>query len=162
MKESASDLIENLHLERHVEGGWFKRTYESQRNISLSEGTRPCGTSILYLLEKEDYSRLHSLKSDETWYYHKGNSLELILFESTGFKTVQLGNAIDAGQIPQYTIGAGTIFGALPFGEEDWSLVSCSVSPGFDYADFMWPDIHELITRFPEKETLLKRLSQRV
>ena len=159
MKVSAEDAIKTLGLKPHREGGWFRRTYESEHMLQLAQGSRPCGTSILYLLKKSEVSRLHSLRSDETWYFHRGNSLELNLFDSGEFRCVHLGNAIELGQVPQATISAGTVFGAFPCGPEEWSLVSCSVSPGFDYADLIWPDADELKKQYPEKESLLRKLA---
>ena len=158
MKDSAAEMIKTLGLMPHREGGWFRRTYESEQKLRLAQGSRPCATSILYFLKKNEVSRLHSLRSDETWYFHRGNSLELNLFDSGEYRCVQLGNDIDSGQVPQATIGAGTFFGAIPFGPEEWSLVSCSVSPGFDYADLIWPDEDELRNQYPEKESLLRKL----
>ena len=136
MKDSAADMIKTLGLMPHREGGWFRRTYESERKLRLSQGSRPCGTSILYFLKKNEVSRLHSLRSDETWYFHRGNSLELNLFDSGEYRCVQLGNDIESGQVPQATIGAGTFFGAIPFGPEEWSLVSCMVTPAFSFKGF--------------------------
>jgi predicted cupin superfamily sugar epimerase len=159
MKESAVSLIETLKLEPHREGGWFRRTYESDQMIEVPGGSRPCGTSILYLLKKGEFSRLHSLRSDETWYFHQGNPLELNLFGKGECQSVRLGDAICLGEVPQVTLPAGTIFGAVPLGAEEWSLLSCSVSPGFDYADLIWPDVEELIKQYPNEEALIKRLA---
>ncbi|MBT3637923.1 MAG: cupin domain-containing protein [Opitutae bacterium] len=159
MKESAVAVIETLRLEPHEEGGWFRRTYESDRKIELSRGTRPCGTSILYLLKKGEVSRLHYLRSDETWYFHRGNPVALHSFSDGKYESVQLGCAVALGEVPQVTLPAGTVFGANPLGSEDWSLVSCSVSPGFDYADFFWPDVEQLVRHFPMQEAVIRRLA---
>lgn len=159
MKESTAAVIKSLGLEPHIEGGWYRRTYESQCILEFPQGTRPCGSSILYLLEKSQVSRLHYLRSDETWYFHRGNALELNLFDSGEFMSIQLGSAIESGQVPQATITAGVVFGAVPYGSEEWSLVSCSVSPGFDYADLVWPDVDELRKQYPKKESLIRKLA---
>ena len=159
MKESAVAVIETLRLEPHEEGGWFRRTYESDRKIELSRGTRPCGTSILYLLKKGEVSRLHYLRSDETWYFHRGNPVELHSFSDGKYECAQLGCEVTLGEVPQVTLPAGTVFGASPLGTAEWSLVSCSVSPGFDYADFFWPDTEKLIRDFPVQETVIRRLA---
>ena len=159
MKESAAAVIETLRLEPHKEGGWFRRTYESDRMIELSRGNRPCGSSILYLLKKDEVSRLHYLRSDETWYFHRGNPIELHSFSNGKYECAQLGCEVALGEVPQVTLPAGTVFGANPLGSEDWSLVSCSVCPGFDYADFFWPDAEQLVRDFPAQETVIRRLA---
>ena len=159
MKESAVAVIETLRLEPHEEGGWFRRTYESDRKIELSRGTRPCGTSILYLLKKGEVSRLHYLRSDETWYFHRGNPVELHSFSDGDYECTQLGCGVSLGEVPQVTLPAGTVFGANSLGTEDWSLVSCSVSPGFDYADFFWPDVEQLLRDFPMQEVVIRKLA---
>ncbi len=159
MKESATAVIEALRLEPHKEGGWFRRTYESDRMIELSRGNRPCGSSILYLLKKDEVSRLHYLRSDETWYFHCGNPVELHSFSDGKYECAQLGCGVTLGEVPQVTLPAETVFGASPLGTDEWSLVSCSVSPGFDYADFFWPDTEKLIRDFPVQETVIRRLA---
>mgnify|MGYP001217010269 CR=1 FL=1 len=159
MKESTAAVIETLRLEPHKEGGWFRRTYESDRMIELSRGNRPCGSSILYLLKKDEISRLHYLRSDETWYFHRGNPIELHSFFNGKYECAQLGCGVTLGEVPQVTLSAGTVFGANPLGSEDWSLVSCSVCPGFDYADFFWPDAEQLVRDFPAHEAVIRRLA---
>ncbi len=74
---TADYLIEALRLSPHEEGGWFRRTYESEKSLQVDEGSRSLGTSILYLLKSQEVSRLHSLRSDETWYFHQGNPVRI-------------------------------------------------------------------------------------
>ena len=158
--ESAATVIETLRLQPHKEGGWFRRTYESDRLVELSRGKRPCGSSILYLLKKDEVSRLHYLRSDETWYFHRGNPIELHSFSNGEYECTQLGSRLSIGEVPQVTFSAGTVFGANALGTEDWSLVSCSVSPGFDYADFHWPDVEQLVRGFPDREAVIRNLAR--
>jgi len=159
MKQSAVAVIEELGLQPHKEGGWFRRTYESDRTVELSRGRRPCGTSILYLLKKGEVSRLHYLRSDEIWYFHCGNPLELHSFYGGQYESAKLGCRLTFGEVPQVTLSAGTVFGANPTGTEEWSLVSCSVSPGFDEADFFWPNLEQLARDFPVQEAVLSKLA---
>ena len=158
MKQSAVAVIEKLLLQPHKGGGWFQRTYESDRMVELSRGNRPCGSSILYLLKKDEVSRLHYLKSDETWYFHYGNPLELHSFSGGEYESAKLGCRLTIGEVPQVTLPAGTVFGANPTGTEEWSLVSCSVNPGFDDAHFFWPDLEQLARDFPAQEAVLRKL----
>ena len=159
MKESADSIIETLKLAPHEEGGWFRRTYQCDMIIQSPSGIRPCGTSILYLLEKGKVSKLHSLVSDETWYFHQGNPLELHLFGPSQYECFRLGHGLKDGHLPQLTIPSGTIFCAESEGPGEWSLVSCSVSPGFDYSDLCWVNLEELVREYPEQESLIRRTS---
>ena len=159
MKQSAVAVIEELRLQPHKEGGWFRRTYESDQTVELYAGNRPLGTSILYLLKKREVSRLHYLKSDETWYFHYGNPVELHSFSGGEYESVQLGCRFGIGEFPQATLPAGTVFGANPIGSQEWSLVSCSVNPGFDDADFFWPDLEQLVRDYPAQKAVLRKLA---
>ena len=157
---TAEEVREKLCLEPHPEGGWFRRTYQSEECLHLERGTRCAGTSIYYLLSGEEYSVLHRLKSDEILYYHAGCGLTVHLFGVSGYEKRRLGPGILQGEEPQMTIAAGTTFGAEPSNLSAWCLISCSVCPGFEVEDFDWGDTSDLMQRFPEQRVLLRRLSK--
>ena len=157
--DTAEFTIETLQLSPHEEGGWYRRTFESSRRMDPGSGERPCSTSILYLLKKNERSRLHSLASDETWYFHRGNPIELHLFHEGTYGSKMLGNSSKRSEVPQLLIRAGTVFGAIPCGDYDYSLVSCSVTPGFVYDDFFWPDIAQLLRDYPSNSDLIRKLA---
>lgn len=160
--KSAEEIIEALSLSPHPEGGWFRRSYESSRQIESACGIRPLGTSILYLLQKGEVSSLHQLDADETWYFHEGAPLDLHLFGDHEYQTFLLGNSTHGLNIhPQVTIPAGTIFGALPIASSDasFSLVSCSVCPGFIDAGFSWAQIPALTQKFKKYSDIIEKLS---
>jgi predicted cupin superfamily sugar epimerase len=160
--KSAEEIIEALSLSPHPEGGWFRRTYESSRQIESACGIRPLGTSILYLLQKGEVSCLHKLDADETWYFHEGAPLDLHLFEDDKYQSLLLGNSAHGLNIhPQVTIPAGTIFGALPIASsnEPFSLVSCSVCPGFIADGFSWAQIPVLTQKFKKHSDIIVKLS---
>jgi predicted cupin superfamily sugar epimerase len=160
--KSAEEIIEALSLSPHPEGGWFRRSYESSRQIESACGIRPLGTSILYLLQKGEVSSLHQLDADETWYFHEGAPLDLHLFGDHEYQTFLLGNSTHGLNIhPQVTIPAGTIFGALPIAssDESFSLVSCSVCPGFIDAGFSWAQIPALTQKFKKYSDIIEKLS---
>lgn len=156
---SARDVIDRLELLPHPEGGYFRETYRSQG--SIGEGSLPEGmlgyrnycTAIYFLLTRDQKSHFHRLKSDELWYFHLGSPLEVIFLKND--KTCQhyiLGSDIFKGELLQLTIPAGTWFAARCLNDtaadaKDFSLVSCTVSPGFDFLDFELAD-----------ESLLKEL----
>ncbi|MFW7377208.1 MAG: cupin domain-containing protein [Oligoflexus sp.] len=139
-------IIEQLKLSPHPEGGYYRETYRSRGSIgesSLPEnmlGHRHYSTAIYFLLPKDETSKFHRLKSDELWHFHLGSPVELILLkDNKRCEHVVLGADLQQGQALQYTIPAGTWFAARCLYEPklgDYSFVSCTVSPGFDFMDF--------------------------
>lgn len=125
---TADDLIATLRLAPHPEGGWYRQTWEGP----LIEG-RATGTAILFLLRAGEVSHWHHVDADEIWLWHAG--APLILGVGTGHATDHiLGPDIGAGQMPQIIVPAGHWQGARSTG--DYTLVSCTVSPGFRFAGF--------------------------
>ena len=158
---TAEEVIEKLRLERHPEGGWYRRTFESSERMILERGERFASTSIYYLLSKGEYSSWHVLASDETWFFHEGCGLIVHLFGENGYEMRRLGVNLLAGEEPQLIIPAGTTFAAeLPeLGE--WCLIGCTVCPGFDFEDFSFGDAEALLGAFPENCELIERLARR-
>ena len=162
---SAEQIIDRFSLEPHPEGGWFRRTYESKEVLESPHGFRPAGTSILYMLKKGEVSCLHSLDADETWYFHQGAPLRVHLFSQDDYHSILLGNISDhSDSLAQYTIPAETIFGVTPYehSKEPFSLVSCSVCPGFIDAGFSWPESSALKARFEKYSDLIEKLAPSV
>lgn len=131
-----------LGLEPHPEGGWFRRTWTSSVPVvppGAGPGdARPTATAILYLLGPGEESRWHRVRSDELWLHHRGDALALRLGgtgeQPEGPTTLVLGPDVDAGQRPQVLVPAGTWQAAGPVAAD--VLVTCVVSPGFDFADW--------------------------
>lgn len=141
---TADEWIRSLNLTAHPEGGYYRESYRSSGLISESslpngmKGERCYGTAIYFLLRAGQVSRWHRIKSDELWFYHAGAPLEVIVLLNDGSeRKLHLGLDIAAGQHPQVMVPAGCWFGStIALGREDYSLVSCTVSPGFDFQDF--------------------------
>ena len=126
-------LAETLGLEPHPEGGWYRQTWASPVSVTLADGrVRPTATLIYFLLPAGESSAWHRVASDELWLAHAGSvTLEL---GGAGPEPADVVRAsVDAGT-PQALVPAGTWQRTLP-AEAD-ALVSCLVSPGFDFADF--------------------------
>lgn len=159
-KKTAEEVIRELSLMPHPEGGWFRRTYESDIQVDSSNGLRPCSTTILYLLKRGEVSRLHKLDADETWYFHDGATLALHQFDRGRYQSMNIGNAQFSGSVQQWTIRAGIIFGVVPdpVSSDDWSLVSCSVTPGYLAKGFFWPDCTEMRETFQKVQPILDLL----
>lgn len=127
-------LAERLGLRPHPEGGWFRQTWASPETVTLADGrVRPTATLIWFWLPAGDSSAWHRVASDEVWLAHSGRVvLELggsSAGPAAGERTVV--GPDDEGQV---VVPAGTWQRTLPC-EAD-ALVSCLVSPGFDFADF--------------------------
>ncbi|KOV93772.1 cupin domain-containing protein [Streptomyces sp. NRRL B-3648] len=140
-----SPLVAQLGLEPHPEGGWFRRTWqtETQTFADGRRAVRPCATGIYYLLHPGEVSRWHRVRSDEMWLWHRGHTLSLRLGghgpdpdpDPGPAGTVLLGPGVERGQRPQYLVPAGAWQTAQCQGDEP-VLVSCIVAPGFHYDDF--------------------------
>ncbi|MEG2188745.1 MAG: cupin domain-containing protein, partial [Christensenella sp.] len=130
---TAQDVIKALSLTPIPEGGFYCEKSESAHSAMLSHGERKIYSSCYYLLDENDVSCFHRLKSDEMWFYHLGASFTMCIVENGTLKTVVLGNDITNGEQPQILLPAGTVFGAKP--NDGWALCSCVVSPALDDAD---------------------------
>jgi predicted cupin superfamily sugar epimerase len=132
-------LAEQFDLRRHPEGGWYRETYRSSRSLTLQgfAGERPTATAIYFLLNPGEESAWHVVKSDELWLWHAGGPLTLRLGgdgPSPGPASERtLG--LTPGAEPQILVPARHWQAAAPAAGEH-VLVSCVVSPGFDFADF--------------------------
>jgi uncharacterized protein len=135
-------LAEALDLAPHPEGGWFRETWRTSVPVHPSgyAGARATATGIYFLLGPGEESRWHRVRSDEVWLWHRGGPLRLLLGGAGADPeaepvTLVLGPDVEAGQSPQARVPGGTWQAARPAGDAE-VLVSCVVSPGFDFADF--------------------------
>ena len=156
----AKQLIETLQLLPHPEGGWYRETYRSAETLVNKNGAkRNVCTAIYFLLEGKDKSHFHRIESDETWFFHSGEALEIVMIESDNLRKVLLGNDILKGEIPQFTIAAKTWFAAKIKSETGYSLVSCTVAPGFDFADFELAERAKLSNEFSELKNVIREFT---
>ena len=124
------EWVRRLDLEPHVEGGYYRRVYESE--VRLPDGTRSA-SAIYYLLGAGERSRLHRVGRDELWCYHSGRSLDLWFVGEEGVTVRRLGPNVEEGECPQLLAPGDMVFGALPVEGpgEDCTLVTCVVIPEF-------------------------------
>ena len=157
---SAQNIIDKLKLIRHPEGGFYKETYRSGHIIvNDKKEKRNVSTAIYYLLEDEDRSLFHRIRSDELWFFHLGEPLEIISIEQKHLTTITLGNDIEQEEFPQLRIPANTWFAAQVKNAKGFSLVSCVVSPGFDFADFELAKGEDLIRQFPHLKEVIEKFT---
>lgn len=152
---TADYFIDKLGLQPHVEGGYYKESYRS----SLKTGDRSLSTTIYFLLKEEQVSHFHQLTADEIWFFHQGASLIVHCIDAKGYLSEhRLGMDLKAGEQPQLLIPAGTIFASEMSDKSSFALVSCMVSPGFEFSDFKLFSKKELIEKYPAHVDIAERL----
>lgn len=127
----AAEVIARLGLERHPEGGWYRQTFADVADA----GGRARSTAIYYLLEGQDRSAWHRVDAAEIWHWYAGAALLLRLSHDGEMVRQQtLGSDLAQGQLPQGIVPAGSWQSAKSLG--DWTLVGCTVAPGFRFSSF--------------------------
>jgi predicted cupin superfamily sugar epimerase len=150
-------LIDELGLLPHPEGGFYKETYRSEQTLDGAE--RQLLTSIYFLLSADNVSKFHRIKSDELWYFHTGSPLVVHTLSAHGHEQHHLGLDATKGQQPFLWIPKDTIFGSSIDQENGFALVSCAVAPGFDFRDFELFDRATLLAAYPQHSEIVERLT---
>jgi len=158
------ELVKQLGLLPHPEGGFYSETYRSAGGYDLTgeiKGYRSYSTAIYFLLTKGNFSALHKIKSDEVWHFYLGDPVHIHSINPEGeYRCTILGNDFSKGEIPQYVVPAAWWFGSESVGETGYSLVGCTVAPGFDFADFELAVKEDLAMKFPGLQSIIKRLTR--
>jgi predicted cupin superfamily sugar epimerase len=151
-----------LKLEPHpVEGGFYRRTYTSAGSVELTRGTRAQGTAIYYLLEAGTFSEMHVLDSDEIFHFYLGDPVEMLqLHPDGGSEVFVLGPDLAAGQHVQLVVPAGVWQGTRLVDEGRVALLGCTVTPGFDFADYRNASFAELASRWPAEAERIRKLTR--
>ena len=159
---TADEIKALLNLARHpVEGGYFRRTYTSSATIELPRGTRPQSTAIYYLLEPNSFSEMHVLDSDELFHFYLGDSVEMLQLYPDGSSAVfTLGSDLAAGQRVQLLVPAGVWQGMGLVGEGKVALLGCTVTPGFDFADYHNSSYADLAEKWPGEAKRIRALTR--
>ncbi|MAI46817.1 MAG: cupin domain-containing protein [Hyphomicrobiaceae bacterium TMED74] len=129
----ADEIIALLELEPHPEGGYFKETFRD--SVQSSDG-RAASTAIYFVLRAGEVSRWHKVDASEMWHWYAGAALKLSISPDAAGPVdhVQLGMDWSAGQRPQAVVPAHFWQQAQSLG--DWTLVGCTVAPGFEFSGF--------------------------
>jgi predicted cupin superfamily sugar epimerase len=143
MHPRALELIDTLQLAPHPEGGHYRRVYEATKQVEVNGVLRPTLTSIQFLLTEGAGSRWHRVDAAEVWDWQEGSSVELLMYDAAAhaLSRVQLDTSVRGGQLLQ-VVPAGIWQSARTHG--DYSLVNCSVTPGF-----VWSGLEMLDERSP-------------
>ncbi len=160
------ELIKHYNLLPHPEGGFFRQTYAAVELIFKEalperfEGSRSFSTAIYFLLPTGSFSAFHRIKSDEVWHFYEGCPLNIHVIHPNGdYECLKLGSNLNNGESYQLVVPANSWFASEPIGDNgSFSLVGCTVSPGFDFSDFELAEVAALTNQFPKHIELIRRL----
>jgi predicted cupin superfamily sugar epimerase len=128
---TAAEVIARLQLQPHPEGGHYRETFRDRR---VDANGRSLSTAIYFLLAGGERSHWHRIDAVEIWHYYAGGALSLRIADDAGQRAIRLGPDLAAGEVPQAIVPAQAWQAAESTG--DWTLVGCTVAPGFDFAKF--------------------------
>ena len=154
--------INHLKLEKHPEGGYFKETYRSGDLVVNKHGNkRAASTGIYFLITSENFSAFHKIVSDELWHHYEGSALSVYIIHPDGkLEVLKIGKNAAAGEQLQGVVPAGCWFASRVDTPDSFSLVGCTVAPGFDFDDFVLAARKELIAQYPEHHKIIEELTR--
>jgi predicted cupin superfamily sugar epimerase len=185
---TADEIIHLLALQKHPnEGGYFRETYRSPAAVAVAHlppgystgpRQRSLGTAIYYLITPDSFSALHRLPGDEVFHHYLGDAVEMLMLHPSGRgEIVRIGKDLAAGESPQVVVpgrtwqgsrliarraadasGAGGTGTAIAAG---FALLGCTMSPGFDYADYEHARRDALVAQFPDHADRIRALTPR-
>lgn len=162
---TARAWIDTLRLQPHPEGGYFAETYRASESVAAAHlparfgGNRSFSTAIYFLLEAGQFSAFHRIQSDEVWHFYDGGPLEVYVLHGYGrLEIIRLGLNPANGERPQAVVPSGCWFASRPAPGTSFTLVGCTVSPGFDFADFELASSETLSRLYPAHASLIRSL----
>jgi predicted cupin superfamily sugar epimerase len=160
---TAEEIKTLLNLQPHpIEGGFYRRTYTAAGTVDLPRGTRAASTAIYYLLESGTFSEMHVLDSDEIFHFYLGDPVEMLQLQPDGSSAVfTLGSNLQAGQHVQLVVPAGVWQGTRLIGDGELALLGCTVTPGFDFADYRNASYAELVEKWPAEAERISALTRK-
>lgn len=166
MNKSAQYWIDKLNLLPHPEGGYFREIYRSPEMINRDalperyQGSRSFSTSIYFLIKYDNNSAFHRILSDEIWHFYTGSPLTLYVIDQQGeLNVLKLGPDPDQNQDFQAIVKKNTWFGASVDEKNEYTLVGCTIAPGFEFNDFELASPNELEKKFPQHSEVIRKLS---
>jgi predicted cupin superfamily sugar epimerase len=158
-------MVNHYQMQPHPEGGFYKQTYRSNEYLNAEHlperfgGERVISTAIYFLLEGNQFSAFHRIKSDELWHFYYGTSLNIYVIHKDGsLEIIKLGNNPEAGEQFQAVVKAGCWFASKLVKGEGFSFVGCTVAPSFDFTDFELAKTEELVKEYPQHKDLIMQL----
>ena len=167
MNIKADYWIRHLRLQPHPEGGWYRETYRAAEAIPRAalprryRGPRAFSTAVYFLLTGREFSTFHRLHSDEMWHFYHGQPFLVADLAPDGTLTEhRLGLHPARGELPQIVVPRGHWFAARITSRRGFTLLGCTVAPGFDFADFEMADRKKLCAEFPRHKKLITELTR--
>jgi len=158
--------IKKLNLKEHIEGGYYNETYRSLEKIPLTalpsrfKSDHSFSTTIYFMLKSGQKSLFHKIKSDEIWHFYDGSPIKLYFLDSSGnLGDVILGRDYERNQFFHAIMLANTWIGGFPILKNSYSLVGCTVAPGFEYEDFEIAKRNELLKFYPQHKSIIELLT---
>lgn len=156
LTDEAAAIIRQLNLIPHPEGGWYREAYRSEEMIAPAAlpfrytESHCFQTSIYFLLESNDFSAFHRIRSDETWHFYIGSPVTIYIISEDGeLAEIVMGNNLADSQLLQHTIKRNCWFAAKVLNIDSYALVGCTVSPGFEFDDFELGERQQLLKLYP-------------
>ncbi len=167
MNKKAELIITKLDLKPHPEGGYYKEVYRSEEELKEEclparySGSRSISTSIYFLLDGEQVSMFHRIRSDETWHFYDGSEVKIYILADDGqMSEILLGKNLEEMEIHQVTIKKNSWFGAEVKDKSSFALLGCTVAPGFEYDDLELGSRKLLLSLYPQHENIIRKLTQ--
>lgn len=164
---TADEIKQLLRLSPHPEGGHFIQTYKAADHIPGQclppryHAPRSAGTAVYYLLEPWTFSEMHRLKSDEIFHFYLGDPVEMLQLRPDGTaKTFIIGTELAKGMVPQLVVPQGVWQGSRLLAGGRFALLGCTVSPGFEFADYESGYREHLTRAFPSHRELIEALTR--
>ena len=156
-------IIKKLALSPHPEGGWYREFYKNNAVGKFKTNEKVASTQIYYLMSTDSFSHLHRLTSSEIWNFHFGSSVNIHFLDIGRVNTHKLGLDLNKNELPCIICPEDTWFAAEPIANSDFdfSLVSCNVSPGFEFDDFSMGYYDDLTKLYPEQNEFIEKFAFR-
>lgn len=156
---TAAELVKRYGLRPHPEGGHYREVHRSKVSVGTPAGypgDRTAFTAIYFLLAQGEFSALHRVRGEEVWVHLAGEPLELVVIQRAP-RIHRLGPAVGGGT-PLVVVPPAALQAARSAG--DWTLVTCLVTPAFDFADFEMPPRQDLLRAYPAHADLVRRFTR--
>lgn len=156
MAKNADFWVDKLGLQPHPEGGYYRETYRAEPK----DGPRAASTGIYFLIESGNVSRFHRIDADEMWHFYAGDALIVHMIAPSGqYSQHIIGSDPDNAEVFQAVVPAGSWFGAEVTDGGHYSLVGCTVAPGFEFSGFELANKDKLLNQYPDHATIIDRLT---
>lgn len=163
MNTQIQEIIDRLDLQPHPEGGFYRETYRSSGAISSESlssgysGSRSYSTCIYFLLVSGNFSAFHKINQDELWHFYDGSPVELhTISEDGNHSKHMIGRDFTKGQIPQLVVPGNHWFASKVSEPDGYSLVGCTVAPGFDFDDFVLAERKNMLDAFSQHKEVIE------